>query len=301
MCLPADGCYEFTVFDHYQQDGICCFYGDGQVAGFFGGERVISLGHFGSQASQVFGSTCPSRQSTCVAGSEQNFTMAHNVDYQPRETYWNLYSGMELIDSGNHFEHIDFERNGQLVLDQACLPNDRCYHFVIGDAFGDGHCCSRFQNGSTTLYLDGDELFHSDGRHGNGRFVKFSTGPGSDGVDPCDRSCESRNHQVNVTVMTQYNPELNPILFDHFVSKFHVTVSSGSRFYYIDDFFHSPLSRMNNDTVMKDFCLPPSLCYDGVFVNAVNGTCEVTWNDEVVFACNGTIRQEFQFGNCTME
>jgi len=57
-CLPRDGCYEFIVQDTFG-DGICCSSGNGKLAGYFGGVKVIaSDGQFGFNQSWIFGNGC---------------------------------------------------------------------------------------------------------------------------------------------------------------------------------------------------------------------------------------------------
>lgn len=53
-CLPAGGCYTFTIFDSFG-DGICCGYGQGQYAVVYEGEVVGTGGNFNSQESVVLG------------------------------------------------------------------------------------------------------------------------------------------------------------------------------------------------------------------------------------------------------
>lgn len=57
FCIPADTCYEFTIYDSYG-DGICCYQGDGSYTVWVNGTNVTTGGDFGHNETTVFGYDC---------------------------------------------------------------------------------------------------------------------------------------------------------------------------------------------------------------------------------------------------
>jgi len=234
-CVPTNGCYRFVAYDTFG-DGVCCLYGDGEVNGFFNEERVISFKRYGLSASSVFGA-CSDDVGTCESsGLGHNFTVALTFDHRPQETSWMVYSGVEYLGGRNYTDHILFQRDGT-ALDTVCLPrntSNKCYRFVITDHDHTGICCSRWGNGTVSGFLDGEEIYQSDGRFGAGETFFFSTS--ESGSDPCKQSCESRG-EGNLTVV--FEPNIDPSLerFDFLQSWTNYKVRFGPQVVYVKDYF----------------------------------------------------------------
>lgn len=53
-CVPSDSCFVFTIKD-WGNNGVCCFFGEGEYTLFFDGKEIASGGEFGSQERVQFG------------------------------------------------------------------------------------------------------------------------------------------------------------------------------------------------------------------------------------------------------
>jgi len=297
-CIPTNGCYRFVVYDSFG-DGVCCFYGEGKVHGFLDGEQVFVLGKYGLSASFVFGS-CPSIGATCESSGLHNFSVALAFDFRPSETSWMVYSGLNYMGGRDYSEHILFQQDG-VALDVACLPEDRCYRFVISDDGHSGICCSRWENGTVSGFLDGEKIYDSDGQFGAGETVFFSTfnESGSTG-DPCNQTCESRG-EGTVTVRVQVDADLSFPRFGLGESWANYKVFHGAQLLYVKDFHNVPHPQW---TVEDRFCLPLGYCYEGHVMDAGFGSCEVHWNGRHVYSCDipmhpKNVVNRHPFGNCT--
>jgi len=302
-CIPTNGCYRFVAYDSFG-DGVCCFWGDGVVNGFLDGQRVFSFGRYGLSASSVFGE-CPSDAGTCESsGLGHNFTVAWTFDHRPQEINWTVYSGVENLGGRNYTDHILFERDG-IALDTVCLPrdtSDACYRFVIVDDGHSGICCSQWANGTVSGFLDGEEIYQSDGRFGAGDTLFFST-DGESESDPCQQSCESRG-EGNVTIVVELNINPSFMRFGFLQSRTNFRVWLGSQVVYVKDYITAPPPPMGT-VVVDSFCLPVGHCYDGYVSIEFMGLCEVYWNGKRVLDCTISLDSgsrldiPHQFGNCT--
>uniref|UniRef100_A0A7S2W1D2 Uncharacterized protein n=1 Tax=Rhizochromulina marina TaxID=1034831 RepID=A0A7S2W1D2_9STRA len=187
--------YNFTLMDAFG-DGICCQWGNGRMDLELGGTVVASLRGSANFSSLVFPFTAlaaptvaptdaptlspttsapsvsvlpspqPSPQPTgcpCDRSLRVNFTF----DDYPKEVTWSAQTAGPAVwdceaslDStgGPYDDAISFASD--LITTTLC-PG-QVYNFTVFDDFNDGICCT-YGDGSYTLYLDGVELFTSDG------------------------------------------------------------------------------------------------------------------------------------------
>jgi len=85
VCIPASGCYVFTIRDSYG-DGICCGYGNGSYTVRFGGNLIASGGSFAFSEATNFGS-CPPGSSCAFAD-----TISAGNHVAPFDDHWYYFS-----------------------------------------------------------------------------------------------------------------------------------------------------------------------------------------------------------------
>ncbi|GFH49990.1 hypothetical protein CTEN210_06468 [Chaetoceros tenuissimus] len=91
------------------------------------------------------------------APDEVRFSVNLVTDNYPQETKWTLSTceGDEILQSS--YASRNTEHN-----DSYCIAGDQAYTFEIIDTYGDGICCG-YGEGNYTLFVDGIELFRSEG------------------------------------------------------------------------------------------------------------------------------------------
>jgi Lysyl oxidase/Secretion system C-terminal sorting domain len=85
VCVPANACLTFTIFDAYG-DGICCAFGNGSYALYYANNLVATGGQFATQESTNFGA--------CPVGSSCSFpdTITTGSYAAPSSNYWYHFS-----------------------------------------------------------------------------------------------------------------------------------------------------------------------------------------------------------------
>jgi hypothetical protein len=163
VCLDADRCYRFTIYDSYA-DGICCDYGPGWYEVYYGGVQVWSGAQFGSsETSPPFGDAC----------GDATVLIDIYTDGFGEETTWQFAdrnSGAILASGGPYTPY---------TLYQIPIPVDSagCYDFTIYDEFGDGICCWE-GNGYYDVYFE-DQLVCTGGEFGYEETCADVTGAGN--------------------------------------------------------------------------------------------------------------------------
>jgi len=165
ICLPVeDECYKFEIFDSYS-DGICCFYGEGEVTVTFDGDVILTTGAFDSSESVDF----------CVGGVPVMIDLT--TDNYVSETAWFLTDSSDSI----MFQNPPLETNDQTTTTIFLPVEDECYTFEIVDTFGDGICCS-YGEGEVTVTFDGTVVLTA-GAFGSGESVDFCVGDAISCID----------------------------------------------------------------------------------------------------------------------
>ncbi len=153
VCLPAETCHIFTIYDQYG-DGICCAFGQGSYTILQNDVQIVTGGEFGSSESVEFncpsGSSCASPQ-TIEPGSHTTQYDDHWFDLTPEETgrySIDLCQGNDceasvwVYDFCNGLEFDNTELNSIYFSDESCLIEmelqaDYSYRIRVGSASDD--------------------------------------------------------------------------------------------------------------------------------------------------------------------
>lgn len=126
VCVSDTVCVKFTIHDA-GANGLCCTFGIGNYAVYYGDLKVRSNYKFKSSESVNMG--CKSCQ---PQPNEKQIKVYINPDRFPEEISWDLVNG-----------NGDTLAKGKTAGDTICVSSQNCLRFSMHDSYGDGICCNQ--------------------------------------------------------------------------------------------------------------------------------------------------------------
>mmetsp|Transcript_10860 Transcript_10860/g.16413 ORF Transcript_10860/g.16413 Transcript_10860/m.16413 type:complete len:743 (-) Transcript_10860:421-2649(-) len=152
LCLPAESCHEFIIYDSYG-DGI----GDGgDFSVRVNGNIKLELGDgFATEKSVKFGKC--DETSPCPNARDRRFRLELTTDNYGNEISFKV---MQRKANGKFkrqvFAGANFDSNSDYIRSK-CLNKNKCYKLIVMDQHGDGICCG-YGEGSYQGYWKGNAL-----------------------------------------------------------------------------------------------------------------------------------------------